>query len=103
MAAARTNTSYTFTNLAKGKEYRYKIRAVEGPADNEQFSKPAPASSPWYVGVVIKPPAPTGLTATAGGRSVTLSWDAATVASVTGYAYRVNHNDTGHRQYDGLE
>ena len=92
--SSQTNTSYTFTNLAKGKEYRYKIRAVEGPADNELFSNPAPADAPWYVGAVIKPPAPTGLTATAGGRSVTLSWDAATVTSVTGYAYRVNHNAT---------
>ena len=92
--SSQTNTSYTFKGLAKGKEYRYKIRAVEGPADNEQFSNPAPADDPWYVVAILEPPAPSGLTATAGGRSVTLSWDAATVASVTGYAYRVNHNAT---------
>ena len=94
VGSSQTNTSYTFTNLAKGKEYRYKIRAVEGQGQDALYSNPAPADAPWYVGAVIKPPAPTGLTATAGGYSVTLSWDAATVTSVTSYEYRVNHNDT---------
>ena len=94
VGSSQSNTSYTFTNLAKGKEYRYKIRAVEGQGQDALYSNPAPASSPWYVVAILEPPAPSGLTATAGGRSVTLSWDAATVASVTGYEYRVNHNAT---------
>ena len=41
------------------------------------------------------PDAPSGLTATAGDGSVTLSWDDPSDASITGYEYNVNHNDTG--------
>ena len=40
------------------------------------------------------PAAPAGLTATAGDGSVTLSWDNPGDASITGYEYNVNHNDT---------
>ena len=40
------------------------------------------------------PARPTGLTATAGHHSVTLSWDDPNDSSIT-YEYRVNHNDTG--------
>ena len=41
------------------------------------------------------PAAPTGLTATAGDGSVTLTWNDPANSSITGYEYQVNHNDTG--------
>ena len=41
------------------------------------------------------PAAPSGLTATAGDGSVTLIWNDPSDASITGYEYNVNHNDTG--------
>ena len=87
VGSSQTNTSYTFTNLAKGKEYRYKIRAVEGQGQDALYSNPAPADAPWYVGAVIEPPAPTGLTATAGVSSVTLSWDDPGDSTIS-YEYR---------------
>ena len=40
------------------------------------------------------PDAPSGLTATASDGSVTLSWADPSDASITGYEYNVNHNDT---------
>ena len=73
--------------MAKGKEYRYKIRAVEGQGQDALYSKPAPASSPWYVVAILEPPAPSGLTATAGVYSVTLSWNDPGDSSVS-YEYR---------------
>ena len=47
------------------------------------------------------PAAPTGLTATAGDGSVTLAWDDPADASITGYEYRVNHNDTSTGRFSG--
>ena len=45
-------TSYTVTGLTNGKEYRFKLRAVNAGGG----SKPAPQSAPWYV--VATPAAP---------------------------------------------
>ena len=87
-------TSHTFANLTNGREYRYKLRAV----NSSGAGAAAPNSAPWFVSAtpqIIKPPAaPTGLTATAGDQSVSLSWDDPSDSSITGYEYRVNHNDT---------
>ena len=59
----------------------------------------APASGPpWFVvatPVEGPPDAPTGLTATAGYNSVTLTWNDPGDPSITGYEYNVNHNNTG--------
>ena len=44
---------------------------------------------------VTSPAAPSGLTATAGDGSVTLTWGDPSDASITGYEYNVNHNATG--------
>ncbi len=60
---------------------------------------PAPTPEPTPISTPApKPPArPTGLAAAAGDESVILSWDAApdvTLVPITGYEYRVNHNDT---------
>ena len=115
-----STTSYTFTGLTNGREYRYHLRAVNGNGP----SVGAPASGPpWFVSAspaaapkpiptptpkpiptptptptptpAPAPSAPTGLSATAGNGSVTLSWDASNDSSITGYEYNVNHNDTG--------
>ena len=48
-------TSYTVTGLTNGKEYRFKLRAVNAGGG----SKPAPQSAPWYVAATPQEPAPT--------------------------------------------
>ena len=88
-------TSHVISGLTNGREYRYHLRAVNsvGP------SVGAPASGPpWFVvatPVEGPPDAPTGLTATAGVSSVTLTWNDPNDPSITGYEYNVNHNNTG--------
>ena len=47
------------------------------------------------IDTITSPAAPSGLTATAGDGSVTLIWNDPSDASITGYEYNVNHNDTG--------
>ena len=59
--------------------YSGKVDITATEVDNDEITPPA---------------APTGLTAIVGGGSVTLSWDDPADASITGYQYRVNHNDT---------
>ena len=49
--------SYTVNGHTLGKEYRYKIRAVNIGGG----SKPAPAASPWYVAAIIPDPRPPAL------------------------------------------
>ena len=93
--SAAGKTSHTITGLTNGREYRYHLRAVNsvGP------SVGAPASGPpWFVvatPVEGPPDAPTGLTATAGVASVTLTWNDPNDPSISGYEYNVNHNNTG--------
>ena len=86
-------TEHAFNNLANGREYRYHLRAVNanGP------SVGAPDAPPWFVKAIPSgpPAAPTGLTATAGNRSVTLNWNNPGDSSIIRYEYNVNHNDTG--------
>ena len=88
-----STTSYTFTGLTNGREYRYHLRAVN---DNGP-SVGAPNAAPWFVKAVpnAPPAAPTGLAAAAGVRSVTLTWNNPGDSSITGYQYNVNHNATG--------
>ena len=50
---------------------------------------------------ITLPDAPAGLTATASDGSVTLSWDDPSDASITGYEYNVNHNDTSSGNLSG--
>ena len=47
------------------------------------------------------PAAPAGLAAAAGDHSVTLSWSNPNDSSITGYEYRVNHNDTATGRLSG--
>ena len=89
-----SSTSHTFSGLTNGREYRYHLRAVNANG----VSVGAPASGPpWFVKAVpsAPPAAPTGLAASAGVASVTLSWNDPGDASITHYEYNVNHNATG--------
>ena len=52
-----STTSHTITGHTFGKEYRYKIRAVNLGGN----SKPAPAAAPWYLSVTIADPRPPAL------------------------------------------
>ena len=95
-----STTSYIFTGLTNGREYRYHLRAVN--ANGESVGAPA-SGPPWFVHAVpnAPPDAPTGLAATAGVRSVTLSWNNPGDASITYYEYNVNHNATGTGNFTG--
>ena len=63
----------------------------------------APNAPPWFVKAVPAgpPAAPTGLTATAGDKSVTLSWNNPGDSTITRYEYNVNHNATGTGNFTG--
>ena len=92
--------SHTFTGLTNGTEYRFKLRAVNANG----VSSPAPNAGPWYVSATptSQPPptptptpeagslpdAPTGFRLIGGDRAITLTWDAAPDADVTGYEYQ---------------
>jgi fibronectin type 3 domain-containing protein len=78
IATGLTSPSYTnTTGLINGTTYYFVVSAVnsfgEGPNSNEAAATPNATPSP--------PPAPTGLTATAGNAQVALSWNAAAGAS----------------------
>ena len=73
----------TVSGLANGTEYRFRVRAVNAEGDG--------ADSPESDAVTpsAKPAAPTGLTATAGNGTVTLSWTAGSNggSAITGWKY----------------
>ncbi len=115
-----STTSHTFSGLRNGREYRYHVRAVNAGG----ASIGAPNAPPWFASaspsapppkptptptptpeptptptpipdpVILPPAAPTGLTATVGNASITLSWDDPSDSSITGYEYNLNHNHT---------
>lgn len=69
-----TGTSFTDTAVINGTTYYYQITAVVGGVET--------ARSAEVYGTPLAPPsAPTGVTATAGGFSVTLNWNAAPTAA----------------------
>ena len=76
-------TSYTLSNLTNGKEYRFKLRAVNAAGK----SKPGPQSAPWYVVAwPQKPPppaAPSNVAVNPGAGYLDISWNA--VSDATGY------------------
>ena len=60
----------------------------------EPTPTPTPEPTPTPTPTPPPPAAPSGLTATGADGSVTLSWGDPSDASITGYEYNVNHNDT---------
>ena len=60
----------------------------------EPTPTPTPEPTPTPTPTPPPPAAPAGLTATPNDGSVTLSWGDPADASITGYEYNVNHNDT---------
>ena len=73
-------TSYTVSGLTNGKEYRFKLRAVNSGG----ASKPAPQSAPWYVAATPAPPpppaAPSNVQVDPSEDSLDITWDAVTGA-----------------------
>ena len=93
---------HVFTGLANGREYRFRLRAVNARGAGDA----APEAHPWFVsatpaGPVARPVVPGGLAAAPGDRSVTLSWSDPSDPTITGYEYRLNHNDTSTRRFSG--
>ena len=87
--SSASTTSFTVTGLTNGTEYRFKVRAVNKSGE----SLPGPYAAPWYVAATPAPPppvpaAPTGVTATAGDGSVTVSWTNPGDATITRYEYQ---------------
>ena len=76
-------TAHTLAGLTNGKEYRYKLRAVNAAGSGAA----APNAAPWYVAatpVAPEPPtAPTSVTVTRADGAITASWPA--VSGATGY------------------
>ena len=67
-----SGTSYTNTGLVNGTTYFFKVAAVNGAGTSAQSSE----ASATPVNIVVLPPTPAGLAATAGDAQVALSWGA---------------------------
>jgi fibronectin type 3 domain-containing protein len=70
-----TSTSFTDTGLTNGTTYYYEVSAVNSVGQSSVSSEASATPQ------VAAPPAPTGLTATAGNAQVSLSWTASTGAT----------------------
>ena len=77
--AVPTVNSHTDGDVELNRSYSYKVEATDASGSSD-------ASEPVSVTVMPPPPlAPTGLTATASGTSVTVTWQAPDDDSITGY------------------
>ena len=86
-AIAATTTSLTATTLMTGQPHYFRVRAVTAGGNSawsaSVFARPSAAEA-----VTATPGAVTGLTATSGDGSVTLSWDDPDNPNITGYQVR---------------
>ncbi len=93
-SSGASTSSYAATGLTNGTEYRFKVRAINAGG----AGRTGPSADPWYVAATPQTPtptAPTGLTATAGKGSVTLTWDDPSNSSITRYEYRMRWTGVG--------
>ena len=79
------------------------LRCFQPPVDRltKEYVAAAQVSVQAAFAAPNPPAAPANLTASAGDGSVTLSWDAPSNPSISGYEYNVNHNDTGTGNFSG--
>ena len=81
-------TAHTITGLTSGREYRFRLRALNA----DGVSKAAPSAYPWYVTALQgAPTAPTGITVDVDLNVMTVGWDA--VAGADGYDVRTKMDD----------
>jgi hypothetical protein len=90
LLTTRTVTNYTNTGLTNGTAYTYAVTAVDA-AGNESAKKTAAAVTPGPPDTTA-PTVPTGVTATAGDKKVTVSWSASTDADSGMYSYDIWRN-----------
>ena len=86
-----TTTSHTVTGLDNGYIYSLEICAVRAGTCSEYSTTAYVAPRTTSTSAPAKP---TGLSATGGDRSVTLSWTASTDRSIRGYQYQQRSNGT---------
>ncbi len=83
-----STTSHTVTQLTNGTAYQFRVRAVNATGDGE-ISDAVTATPEAF------PPAPTGLTATGGNRTVTLAWTSGGGVGITGWRFRMRAGSLG--------
>ena len=81
-------TEHTITGLTGGREYRFRLRALNA----NSASNAAPTAYPWYVTALQgAPSAPTGITVDVDLNVMTVGWNA--VAGADGYDVRTRMDD----------
>ena len=95
-ALHHTEASITISPVDNAKTYVVGVRARNDHGDS--IWRNSPAAGPF---TPTPPATPTRLTATAGYQSVTLAWTDPSDATITGYEYQVNHNDTLTGKFSG--
>ena len=87
-----TTSDYSDTGLSNGTTYYYVVKAVD-TSGNESAASAEVSATPKAPADTTPPAAPTGLTAAAGNRKVSLNWDDNTESDLAGYrVYRQKAN-----------
>ena len=96
-AVPNGTTTASLTGLSPGASYTYNVYY------RDTCTEDTDKVDDWDVKTTFTTslPAPTNLTATPGDSSVTLSWTDPSAPAITGYEYRVNHNDTDNGNLTG--